>query len=357
VKLEAGKQMQRGNGTHTGQNFQPFYVEQSVSEQRRKNLLSYLLANLKLTGTNSYAVRRSATHDLGFLDDPALVSYLLPILNDNNELDEVKSEALRSLGRLGGIEVAEILTRFTTAKTVLLRSGAIGGLALLTERFPEQARAYHEYFVRALYDRNGPIADAARALGASGNPDALEPLLDLLKRENAYFNMRAVAAESLGRLGNRDALPALQALAYKSDESEMLRERAKEAIRRLEGTPEPPAPAPKFKLSLFRRKVNFSDLGVADRLEIRDDSDKLVGATLDNDKIKTVVYFFQRRTEGWRTAQPPVAGVRLGIYLFAAERFLLRVGVGEEFLLMGDQTYRALKTDERAFLSQILELI
>ena len=67
----------------------------------------------------------------------------------------------------------------------------------------------------------------------TGDPDALDPLIEALSDVNA--SVRAAAAAALGELGDPDAIPALK--ERRLDRSESVRQQIKETLARLTGAP------------------------------------------------------------------------------------------------------------------------
>ena len=97
-----------------------------------------------------------------------------------------------------------------------------------------------EPLIRALGDEGSLMRkEAAVALGAIGNPRAVEPLLASLKDENSY--VRATSAWALGEIGDRRAMDAL--IAALGEESHGVRKNSLLALKKMTGQDLGPDPA------------------------------------------------------------------------------------------------------------------
>ncbi len=93
--------------------------------------------------------------------------------------------------------------------------------------------------IEALHDVNADVAsEAATALGASNNPAAVEPLIEILTNANGYFHsvVRSAAAVSLGQLKDRRSVEALLAAVH-----DPIADPSTEAIRALTKLADPRA--------------------------------------------------------------------------------------------------------------------
>jgi HEAT repeat protein len=105
----------------------------------------------------------------------------------------------------------------------------------------------------ALNDVNADVAsEAATALGASGNPAAVEPLIAVLTNSNGYFHsvVRSAAAVSLGQLKDRRSIEALLAAVH-----DPIADPSTEAIRALTVLADPRAIA--ALIEVVRNKDGF----------------------------------------------------------------------------------------------------
>lgn len=77
------------------------------------------------------------------------------------------------------------------------------------------------YLLSVLENRDGNCADAARVLGRTGDPRAIEPLIDALYTKNVHLSQEA--AEALGRIGDSRAVqPLIDVLRHEWDDTETI---------------------------------------------------------------------------------------------------------------------------------------
>jgi len=106
-----------------------------------------------------------------------------------------------------------------------------------------------QLLVTALADDDAQnVQLAARYLGASGEPSAVDPLEQVARgdgRGNRSVGPRVEAIEALGRLGASSSLPALQSLTVRrgllGGRNREVRAAAESAIARIRATGEGPA--------------------------------------------------------------------------------------------------------------------
>ncbi len=92
------------------------------------------------------------------------------------------------------------------------------GDANLVERLSGVGGTVHDHWARVMvWDGDPPRREAARLLGESGDPAAVEPLMDVLDDADAGLVIAAVRA--LERLGAREAVPRLVCLLGRREET------------------------------------------------------------------------------------------------------------------------------------------
>ncbi|NWF72939.1 MAG: HEAT repeat domain-containing protein [Nitrospirae bacterium] len=145
-----------------------------------------------------WIVRMHAAKALGRIRDPEAVGVLVPRLQDS--VKAVREEASSALAAIGEAALSSLLSALTHAEW-LVRLHAVEALGktgspeavapLLSVLFNDQDRAVRE--------------DAIRALGQIGDARAVEFLITVTKEPG----LRPLAVEALGRIGDRRAVPVL----------------------------------------------------------------------------------------------------------------------------------------------------
>ncbi|MBI3096901.1 MAG: HEAT repeat domain-containing protein [Planctomycetes bacterium] len=151
-------------------------------------------------------IRVLAASGLGRIGDPSAVAPLETLLAGEREPD-VKRAAAAALGRIGSAAaVLPLLSLLGDSDASVRRhaASALGSCPAAREKETVQA-------LTGLLSSASPEAKeaAALALGKLGQPVSRDPLLALLKREDAEVESRAAAAWWLGRLGDSAVVPDL----------------------------------------------------------------------------------------------------------------------------------------------------
>jgi HEAT repeat protein len=190
-------------------------LELAVSAQV-KRFKSDLLA---MAGDAANPARRIiAAKALGFSDDPAAVTALCAMLDPKLD-SRLLTNATYSLGRIGSpLTRADLLFPLVLDGDPDVRSNALRALARVFEAKrkigaspldPHEQRDVMVFLEPALSDPADPLirAHAAAAVGALGDPRAVDPLIDLLRDPHPLVRMQTAIA--LGKLGDAKAVPAL----------------------------------------------------------------------------------------------------------------------------------------------------
>ena len=204
-------------------------------------------ALVKALAAQQAEIRAGAAALLGNTHDPACLPPLLPLLNDADS--RVRTTAIEALGNLGdGRAAGPLLEAMADAKYAdrwaipkalgqlqdpravppliahmrdpMLASGAADALGLLRDERAVPA------LIELLADMEGTGVPAARALGRSLDPRAVEPLATALK--NPSSAVREAAATAL--LNFRDPAAAAALIAALGDESPKVRRTAAQAL-------------------------------------------------------------------------------------------------------------------------------
>ncbi len=197
------------------------------ARNRRTDLVRTVNAQVKRYKTDLLAMagdvgnpqrRAVAAKALGFSDDPAAVTALCAMLGPK-ESPALLTSATYSLGRLRSPQTrAELLLALVHHADPDVRSNSLLALAHVFEAKraigaspldPLEQRDAMIHLEPALSDPADPLirANAAAAVGALGDPRAVDPLLDLLRDTHPLVRMRTAIA--LGDLGDAKAVPAL----------------------------------------------------------------------------------------------------------------------------------------------------
>jgi len=92
---------------------------------------------------------------------------------------------------------------------------------------------YDQYLLKCLKDENiGIRTSAAQILGERRVPEAVDPLIKMLKSEKQY-SARIVVALALFSIGDKKAIPELQKLA-KSDKNKSVRTVTASIVRKMQ---------------------------------------------------------------------------------------------------------------------------
>ena len=194
---------------------------------------------------------------LGEVGDQAIVPDLLPSLRDDS--DNVRFEAVRALGKLGGPEAVKQLVRLARkdsrdfirreAVRVLRTAGqgqdAVMDMARRLLRDPSRdvrvqaARLLGGYqdpksiapLLKAMADSHWSVRESAEMALLNFGRGALDPLIGALK--SSSWTTRFRAARLLGEMGDPQAVAALESALARKGERKDVREVIESSLRRL----------------------------------------------------------------------------------------------------------------------------
>jgi len=194
---------------------------------------------------------------LGAVGDQAIVPVLLPSLRDDS--DNVRFEAVRALGKLGGLEAVKQLVRLARkdsrdfirreAVRVLRTAGqgqaAVMDMARRLLRDPSRdvivqaARLLGGYqdpksiapLLKAMADPHWSVRESAEMALLNFGGDAMEPLIGALK--SSSWTTRFRAARLLGEMGDPQAAAALEKALARRGERKDVREVIETSLGRL----------------------------------------------------------------------------------------------------------------------------
>jgi HEAT repeat protein len=172
-------------------------------------------------------LRKAACEALGAIGDDAAMPVLQRVMFDDVVADDIRGEAARSIGLIGGAEARGFLVRGLAADRPWVRARSIEGLSLGREAgtLPLVAPfldAAHPWMVRL-----AAVEAAARVGGAEAVP-LLSPLLD-----DKEIQIRGQSCAALGIVGTPDAQRALKRAL--DDKERVVRAQAVEALARASG--------------------------------------------------------------------------------------------------------------------------
>jgi HEAT repeat protein len=197
------------------------------ARNKRKQLETAIAAQVKRFKADLLAMAGDATNParrviaakaLGFCDDPAAVTALCGMLATKGDV-RLLTNATYSLGRLGSpLTRTDLLFPLLLDADPDVRSNTLRALARVFEAKraigaspldPLEQRDAMVVLEPALSDPADPLirAHAAAAVGALGDPRAVDPLIDLLRDPHPLVRMQTAIA--LGKLGDAKAIPAL----------------------------------------------------------------------------------------------------------------------------------------------------
>ena len=174
-------------------------------EQMPQKRLAKPLQRLLADGERE--VRLHAIRTLGQCEDPSVAPQLIPFLNDSDE--DLQLAAAEATGRLGDSsavpKLIELMEQATASDLDAPRLQKI----IDTLRRLRDGRAVLPLLELLTHKNHRVRARAAEALGQIGDPAALQPLSELLFRDQME-SVQASAAKALGDLGDPEALTALE---------------------------------------------------------------------------------------------------------------------------------------------------
>jgi HEAT repeat protein len=154
--------------------------------------------------------RCCALRVLGEVGDASLIPRIAPSLQDH--ADNVRFEAVRAVGRLGGGEAAKLLQRtLRTDRCDYVRAEAVRLLRSIGPQYCEDLSP----ILHALKDRDREVK--IQAAGLLGNCQDEKSILPLLKtRADAHWSVRESAENALMNFGRQIADPLIGALGSRS---------------------------------------------------------------------------------------------------------------------------------------------
>jgi aminopeptidase N len=140
-------------------------------------------------------------------DDPPTIEALTRTLGDENEFWGTRAECATTLGRIRGRECFDALERASGTAHPKVRRAVLNAIGQF--RTTDALEVLKPYALRD--DSYLVEAEAARALGRTRQPAALDALVDLLERASWYDVVRTGAIDGLAALRDDRALPHLLA--------------------------------------------------------------------------------------------------------------------------------------------------
>jgi HEAT repeat protein len=167
-------------------------------------------------------VRKGAAWSLAHIGHPA-VQPLIGVLKGDDPY--AREAAASTLGQIGSAQAIEPLGAALKDDYAEVRQAAVGALVRL--------RAPVELFVPALKNEEPEVRKAAAwALGHSGNPSMVKPLVMALREDDV--NVKITVIDALGELGSESAMQSL--LTLMNDPTPEIRAAVSRATERISQT-------------------------------------------------------------------------------------------------------------------------
>jgi len=149
-------------------------------------------------------VKGSAVEELGESKNLKATQPLLKLLNDSNEAEEIRKEAIEALGKLGDkLAFESLLKAWKDESEISVQLTAVEALGNLGDK-----RAV-EPLIEALKEKNSFVPEfAVIALDKLGDKRAVEPLIEVLLDQSRVTPKQA-AAVALGKLASPEVIEAL----------------------------------------------------------------------------------------------------------------------------------------------------
>ena len=168
-------------------------------------------------------VRSAAARALGVIGDRRAVAPLADLLA-RDSFPEVRNEAATSLGRLGGPEATDGLTKAIADSDPYVRKAVVSALGKVGG--PEAAAR----LIETMDDSDSGVrCYVAEALGRVGGPKAAARLIEAM--DDSEPHVRYWVAEALGKVGGPEATARLTEAM--TDPDPKVRDAAREALQRI----------------------------------------------------------------------------------------------------------------------------
>ncbi len=159
-----------------------------------------LLAN-QLASSEDASSRRRAAEDLVTFKTAETIA-LLKRAATKEQHWTVRSEALRSIGKIGGSEALEVLLEMVSVRQRKVRRAAVAALA----EFKHEERV-QQVLKKVLFNDESPYVqcEAALSLGKIGAVDAIQSLTQAMNLPSPENEVTEASLEALGYLKNKEA--------------------------------------------------------------------------------------------------------------------------------------------------------
>ncbi len=171
-------------------------------------------------------IQEAAAKALGRIRDNRAVDPLIAALDHKDQ--DVQMAAAEALGLIGDLRAVAPLIRALNGKSYPLSVVSTAARALGFLKAPE---AVDPLIVLLKHEEKGLRLEAAVALGKIGDSRAVDPLIDACGDQ--WANVRWVAAEALGKLKDRKAHAVLTDMTNNMNENESMRRVAFTALKEI----------------------------------------------------------------------------------------------------------------------------
>ena len=168
---------------------------------------SHSLLKNQLASSEDASSRRRAAEDLASFKTAETIALLKQAASKEQHWT-VRSEALRSIGKIGGSEALEVLLEMVNVRHRRVRRAAVAALG----EFKGEERV-QQALKKVLFNDESPYVqcEAALSLGKIGAGDAIQTLTQAMKLPSPEHEVTEASLEALGYLRNKDARELIRA--------------------------------------------------------------------------------------------------------------------------------------------------
>lgn len=165
-------------------------------------------------------VRANAIESLAELGNEDVIELIKPALNDFD--NRVKANAAKGLWKLGGARSLQILREMLTDNDKWMRASAayaLGEIGVIQVA---------EILQMALNDSDNDVkVNVIKGLGKIGDPNSIQPVMDVVRNRNEDWIVRKTAIVTLAKSSSEEAIEFLKSQENEATETQLFRETVK----------------------------------------------------------------------------------------------------------------------------------